>query len=225
MLTVVILDHPIFGQQRALRKMGLQQLQLMPGLHIPRPADSAPKALPSVPMTTKTMVKLSQQEVSKYFEKATQAMNLTSATPDFTNAFTISPTNPVVPGKGHILRIFGAKDILLYYYGSGVVIFDQPGDDNHFVEFVVGPAKKGLYLLNCNVGAGNIYQINNAQIQVGSQNLTVSGAADPQTGIIVFPVYVPQDSCNIRISFTGSVSVTSSNNSWQWGGCEVIPQS
>ena len=160
------------------------------------------------------MVKLSHQKVTQYFEQAAQAMNLTSSTPDFMNAFTISPTTPVVPGKGFILGICGPRSVGMSESGPGYVKYNQPGDDNHFVQFAFH-AKKGFYLLNCDVmGIGGDY---NARIQAALQNLTVSGTSDPQTGIIAFPVYVPQD-CNVYITFTSPM------NNWVWNGCQIIPQ-
>ena len=220
-LTVFILDHPIFGQLRPFqkkpfRKMEQQQLQLMPGLCIPQPSNSAPKALPLLPKsTTKPMVKVSHQQITQYFEQAAQAMNLPLSAPDFMNAFTISPKTPVVTGKGSIVMIDGVAWIWMSESDPGTLHYEQPGDDHHFVVFTFH-AKKGFYLLNCDVDgySGNY----NAYIDAGSQNLTVSGNSDPQTGIFSFPVNIPQD-CGVFITFDSPM------NNWGWNGCEIIPQS
>jgi len=217
MLTVFIINHPIFGQLRPFQKMEQQQVQLMPGLCIPHPAGPGPKPLELPSMRrTQPMAKLSQQKAMEYFKQAGQAMHVESTTPDFSSAFTLSPSTPVAPGRGYILGMFGAKWVQTGGGGySGEVNFNQPGDDNHFVQFGFH-AKKGFYLLNCDVsGIGGDF---NAHIQAALQNLNVSGTSDPQTGIFAFPVNVPQE-CNVYITFTSPM------NNWVWKGCEIIPQS
>jgi hypothetical protein len=223
MLMVCIIDHPIFGQQKAFPKKDVQQLQLTPGLCIPQPAAAAPKLLQlsSTMGPTKPMAKLDHQKVMQYFAQAAQAMNVPSATPDFTSAFTFSPSKPLVPGRGGISYIYGAYVVSFHDTSSGSAYFDKPGDGSHFVQFRFH-AQKGLYLVNCDV-PGNLEffaQISAVPTQTGAglKNLKVSGKPTYPPGIFSFPVYILQES-DVIITFGSPMKP------WWWDGCEIIPQS
>ncbi len=223
MLTVLIIDHPIFGQRGSSPKKDVQQLQLTPGLCIPQPAAAAPKLLQrsSTMGPTKPVAKLDHQKVMQYFAQAAHAMNVPSAMPDFSMAFTLSPSKPLVPGRGGISWITGANGVSFYETRSGSAYFDQPGDNSHYVQFYFH-AKKGLYLVNCDV-PGNLEFFAHiivvpTQTVIESQNLKVSGKSTYPTGIFSFPVYILQES-DVGITFGSPMK------QWHWDGCEIIPQS
>jgi hypothetical protein len=236
-IPLFMISHQLFGQLTPFQKKPFpkskqkevqqQQVQLMPGLHIPQPTAAAPQFKPSGPMRTKPTAKLSRHKVTQYFGQAAQAMNLPSITADFTGAFTISLSNPAVPGKGRINEIHGAGIIHmcdLPDYGCSYVKFFPAGDDGHYVQIFLY-AKQGLYLVKCEVTGGpdpgdwwgvDYDYFAHIKIQGAHQDLGVSGLSDH--GFFVFPVYVPQDDY-VYITFA------SPTTGWCWKNCEITPQS
>lgn len=252
-LTVFILDQPLFGQLRPLQQLQnfeqqkkmqqqkkteqQQQQPLLPGLYIPKPAPQAShqfemlqsKHLSAAASIPPMAAKFTQQTKTQYFAKAAQAVNSPSALADLLNAFTFSVSSPMIPGKGGITDINNPIWVNCEGYQTGdpgYAVWNEKGDMEHNV-VIKFKAKKGFYLLNCDMkGWTNCFVL--IQLRYTAEEPYPQGSGGHQQNVA--GQSDPQTgifSFPICMLQDGECTIIfyPTDLNWKFSSCEVIPQS